>query len=193
MSSATTSKKDLKKSVSAEECRKKRSEASVEIRKNKRNERLQKRRAMMQMPAMPESPVKLDAETSNLSEIYKNLISSDYEKVLAATHSIRKMLSRPTDPPVVEVIETGAVPKLIEFLKCNEKPALQFQALWALTNIGSTEHTSVIVEAGIVPLVVPLLFAPTADIREQAVWCLGNIAGGLGCARNGLLVCSFWF
>ena len=175
--SSNFTKKDLKKTVSAEECRKKRSEASVNIRKNKRNERLQKRRAMMQMPAMPESPVKLDADTSNLGEIYRNLISNDYAKVLAATHTIRKMLSRPTDPPVEEVLESGSLPKLVEFLKCNDKPDLQFQALWALTNIGSTEHTSKIVEAGIIPLVVPLLFAAKPDIREQAVWCLGNVAG----------------
>jgi importin subunit alpha-1 len=44
-----------------------------------------------------------------------------------------------------------------------------------------------VVDAGAVPNLVTLLSSPSAEIRDQAAWCLGNIAGVCPALRDGAL------
>jgi len=121
-------------------------------------------------------------DTSSMGELHilvEMIRRNDPGEQLEATTKIRKLLSIETNPPIQDVIDANLVPRLIEFLKRIDSPALQFEAAWALTNIasGSSDQTRVVIDAGAVPIFRELLVSPSDDVREQAVWALGNIAG----------------
>ena len=65
----------------------------------------------------------------------------------------------------------------MQLLGAVENPKLQFEAAWALTNIASTEHTRVVVDHNAVAPLAMLLRHADPNVREQSIWCLGNIAG----------------
>ena len=74
----------------------------------------------------------------------------------------------------------------MHFLKDVSRPDLQFEAAWVLTNIasGNGDQTRVVVEHGALPIFVQLLQSPNDNVREQAVWALGNIAGDSPTCRD---------
>jgi len=169
-----TRRKDFKKVIEGTDARKKREESALRVRKEKRIESFQKRRNI------GASDVQFDfASMPDLQVLVEMIRRSDPGEHLEATTKIRKLLSIENNPPIQDVIDAGLVTRLIEFLRRNDSPALQFEAAWALTNIasGTADQTKVVIEAGAVPIFKDLLVSPSDDVREQAVWALGNIAG----------------
>ncbi|KAJ0613301.1 putative armadillo-like helical protein [Helianthus annuus] len=128
----------------------------------------------------------------SLPSMVAGVFSSDNNMQLEATTQFRKLLSIERSPPIQEVIQSGVVPRFVEFLMREDFPQLQwtyltrlivlfnkFEAAWALTNIasGTSEHTKVVIDHGAVPIFVKLLASPSDDVREQSVWAMGNVAG----------------
>ncbi|KAI9327591.1 armadillo-type protein [Zopfochytrium polystomum] len=170
--------------MKADELRRRREDLAVEIRKQKKEETLSKRRILtsgMDSQGLEESddePLNRSVSQQELGVMIQNVLSDVVELQLDATSKFRKLLSKERNPPIQQVIDCGVIPRFVQFLRADH-PVLQFEAAWALTNIasGSSEQTEVVIEHGAVPVFVDLLRSRNQDVREQAVWALGNIAG----------------
>jgi HEAT repeat protein len=119
----------------------------------------------------------------------EQLRAVDEPTQVTALRAFRRLLSAERAPPVQECINCGAIPAFVECLQRVDSTDLQFEAAWALTNIASTDRTDVVVDCGAIPHLVQLLDSVSPDVREQAAWCLGNVAGDGPSYRD--LVLSF--
>lgn len=167
-----------------EAMRRRRTEVNVELRKQKKDEGLSKRRNVTDDDYYDDedcySPTKYTGlPTMTIPEIVQGLQNYDLHLKFVAAQNARKILSREKNPPIDTLISTGVVPNLVACLTCNDNVPLQFEACWALTNIasGTSAQTKTVVEAGAIPIFIYLLSSPHANVAEQAVWALGNIAG----------------
>jgi|Transcript_24490 HEAT repeat protein len=175
-------KKDFKKGIDSEDARRKREDAAVQLRKQVREEALEKKRMTSDAPNVNANGMAMlgEGDTENqIIALASRVNSQNADEQFQAVQQLRKCLSVENSPPIQEVIQTGVVPRLVEMLKDISKPELQFEAEWVLTNIasGNADQTRVVVEAGALPLFIQLLQSPNPDVQEQAVWALGNIAG----------------
>ncbi|XP_023231466.1 importin subunit alpha-5-like [Centruroides sculpturatus] len=162
-----------------EEMRRRRTEINIELRKQKKDDQLLKRRNFITDENESLSPVQNKIPVMSMEEIVQGVCSPDPELKLQATQSARRILSREINPPVDSIIQAGLLPTFVEFLSCHDSPALQFEAAWTLTNIasGNSEQTQCVVSAGAVIPFINLLSSPHVNVCEQAVWALGNIVG----------------
>jgi hypothetical protein len=173
------------KGRSAQDGTRRREDAAVQIRKQEKEAQLAQRRrtdeeqaglafgggdGMMDGGSVP---------SAHIQQLCQGLLAEDAQVVFNTTQQFRKLLSIELNPPIQDVINCGVVPRFVEFLKEISRPDLQFESAWVLTNIasGNAEQTRCVVEHGALPIFVQLLLSPNDDVREQAVWALGNIAG----------------
>ncbi|XP_044290306.1 importin subunit alpha-3 isoform X2 [Varanus komodoensis] len=164
-----------------ETMRRQRNEVVVELRKNKRDEHLLKRRNVPHEDICEDSDIDGDFRVQNtsLEAIVQNASSDNQGVQLSAVQAARKLLSSDRNPPIDDLIKSGILPILVHCLERDDNPSLQFEAAWALTNIasGTSEQTQAVVQSNAVPLFLRLLHSPHQNVCEQAVWALGNIIG----------------
>ncbi|VDP66308.1 unnamed protein product [Schistosoma curassoni] len=145
------------------ELRRRRTDQSVELRKAKKDEQLQKRRNILLTELDETSPLKekqIDTpEHVNYDAVIRDMQSSDRVARFKAVQLCRKTLSRAKNPPIDEFYKRGAVDILGSSLSSTHS------------------HTAAVVSSGTVPKLVRLLSHSAVNIAEQSVWALSNIAG----------------
>jgi len=185
----------FKKITDSEENRRTREQVTIELRKEKRELALLSRRQKMESdqkiisPGMGKPSADIATRLQELPALCEGLRSNDPNLYFECTQKFRRLLSIERHPPIDEVIQTGVVPRLVQFLTFANYPLLQFEAAWALTNIasGTSEHTRIVIDLGAVEIFVGLLRSQSNQVKEQAVWALGNIAGDSSECRNNVL------
>lgn len=180
------SRGQLRVTVDVDQARRAREATSVQLRKSKKEERLNRRRKLGGVPGSAgEANVPASAiNPEKIPEMVNGIMTNDTATQEKFAMLFRRLLSIERNPPIDMVIKAGVVPRFVEFLQRDDSPTLQFEAAWALTNIasGTSNHTAVVINSGAVPIFVSLLASTSDEVREQAVWALGNVAGdSAGC------------
>jgi len=168
--------------------RRKRTEVSVELRKQSRDEQLFKKRNIGTVELS--KPIPESKDTKGFQDVLERLSSTDPADWMIGVRQVRVALNTNKNPPVKEIIQAGILPKLVTFLSSkyahirdpetdDNGYSLHHEAAWALTNIaaGSSEETMEVVRAGAIPYFIALLQSKDVSVCEQVAWALGNIAG----------------
>lgn len=150
-----------------ESTKRQREEYSIQLRKDKREQMLKKKRGEAKpAPQQTLNPLEQQMNKASLDEaitmsqtmgvqefvalvdhlVFRiedfqrllTLIMSDKEiEVLIATVGFRRLLSFEDSPPLQPVIDANLVPHFIKLLSHGALPKLQFEACWCLTNLAS--------------------------------------------------------
>ncbi|KAM0679629.1 hypothetical protein GINT2_002261 [Glugoides intestinalis] len=158
--------------------RKAREEQQIELRRQRTEELLNKKRESTK-----------ETRSNNTFEAIKgHLFSQNLEEIYNGAYECRTKLSIDVNPPIKDIISSGIVPRFVELLDpffYNQFADTQlsckcrFEAAWVLTNIasGTSEETKYVVKLGAVPLLVKMISESDEGLVDQSVWALGNISG----------------
>uniref|UniRef100_H0X6W3 Karyopherin subunit alpha 4 n=1 Tax=Otolemur garnettii TaxID=30611 RepID=H0X6W3_OTOGA len=165
-----------------ETMRRQRNEVVVELRKNKRDEHLLKRRNVPHEDICEDSDIDGDYRVQNtsLEAIVQNASSDNQGIQLSAVQAARKLLSSDRNPPIDDLIKSGILPILVHCLERDDNPGrISFETKYLLHHLlSSTLSVNLrFPPSDAVPLFLRLLHSPHQNVCEQAVWALGNIIG----------------
>nr|CAD2125595.1 unnamed protein product [Meloidogyne enterolobii] len=176
-----------------EDLRRRRTETSVELRKQKGDDAMMKRRNLTvdlnesytsasdteeqpkdkQVQQSPERKVMTIEEAAAILQAQPTI-----EQIRDAFEAVRRTLSRSADPPIDHIIQSGFPLALVQALSVQDEK-VQFEAAWAITNIvsGNSRQTAAMVDAGVITPLLHIISISSLKLAEQALWAIANIAG----------------
>ena len=184
------------KSIDAVKSKQTRADAAVTLRKKNHMTQMDKRRRGGEAPAgaAADEP-RLDVV--RIPDFVKGLYAADAETVLASCRALRSLVSDDRDPPIDTILaHEGVLQRLCVLLQEPEPPLLQLEVAWVMTNIASVRnatrnYSSAVVESGALPLLMKLSVTARPEVAQQAVWCIGNIAGENIALRDIVLAANY--
>ncbi|EOA22548.1 hypothetical protein CARUB_v10003208mg [Capsella rubella] len=93
--------------------------------------------------------------------------------------------------PIDEIVNSGVVPRFIEFLKKEDSVMFQYVAASVLRHV-SQKNTKVLIDHGAVQIFIHLLAGATddSDVHFQVTWALGNVVRASIQSRDYVLRCG---
>ncbi|TKR60868.1 hypothetical protein L596_028051 [Steinernema carpocapsae] len=172
-----------------EDLRRRRTECSVELRKQKREDARMKRRNVildtsdLAEESSNEGPATTPMSLEDILQCLKN--NPGIPELERSFEALRRFVSHDKAPPVDEVIRLGLVEAMVSALAVEHKK-IQFEAAWALTNIvsGTSEQTQHAVDRGCLQPLVKLCYSDDLKLAEQAAWALANVTGDSASMRD---------
>lgn len=124
-----------------------------------------------------------------VESIINRLDSNCTESKLSALTDIKCTLLSSKSPFLKQLVRASTIPRVVGCLGCRESPPILFEATQVLKDIAivACTHRRLATGKGVRPIVTELLSRSPTDVRAQAIWAFGNIAGSSIEARDMLL------
>jgi importin subunit alpha-1 len=160
--------------------RSRRHETTVRIRKLGRDIRVAAQRDIKSTaPALPDSLDDIDKlRRFGLPRLLQDCSRGGEEDKLRAAITLRKLLQSSFEhaPTIASLRGVRAVEQMADVLRLAESTRLQFETVWALS-MATWRLADAVADSGAVPVLARLLDSPSAGVREQCCWTLGNLVG----------------
>lgn len=171
-------KKEFKKGIDTDDSRRKRDNMANQIRKQKRLDNLTKKRCPLLHPILNDK----DAETKEIInyEHIDKIFDDKPDVVLEGLIFIRRYLSKKELPEIDIDTNYRFLYKVIEYITYTNYPKHQMEATWIMTNAiagNSKSARKILDNTPLIQYALESTKSPNRDIRDQAIWCAGNIAG----------------
>lgn len=172
-------KKQFKKGIDTDDLRRERADEACQIRKQKREENLSKRRHTHRILREKPEIIVYQEKDKYFCESIKNLHSNDTSLVLKALSYIRKRMSL-QNPPTQDLLDSNAISRIVDLVSYTKYPDHQKEAVWILTNAisGPSEQSRYVLDNTLLIDYIGRCFnIPNRTLKEECIWCIANIAG----------------
>ncbi len=171
----------MKKGIDFEGARRRRNNEGIKLRKNRRLEGLQKRRAIR---------VSVSSSTLEADQDETDAMKTDDQEVKLPQFLLETNLTI-SDSVVQLLMKSNFVDNASTPTSTSTSTSTSSAVYHMVTKSGTGINTKgLVVQSGIVPLLVKNLLSERQDIREQSAICLGNISGESHELRDHVIQCG---
>lgn len=136
-------------------------------------------------------------EKDALPTIKYLLYSNERDQIKQSIRLLRRYLTQghSDETSVNDLLSLDILPRIKELMESDFGNSIKFECAWIVTNIaaGTTDQTNAIIEADFVDLLLKCMSERKSklDLKAQAAWALGNIAGESPLYREELMSKGF--
>ncbi|KAJ2720429.1 hypothetical protein GGI07_004616 [Coemansia sp. Benny D115] len=168
-------KEHYKQVPTGKEMRQRRLVHEAQIRRLQREQLFMGKRLRLRSPQESETESEYEFTSSDTTQIVRGLKSSGHSERMEALQNLSIKLEQPSEELRRFVAEGNCIDLLIRFLETTDADE-KLQSLWCLTNIAALDSRLAQRVLPAMPLLLTLLSGDSIELKNQAVWALGNLA-----------------